>query len=216
MIDLTNVDSLIFDMGGVIIDLDLKECFDRIAEFGLDSHMDVATLSTDRDDDGGAIFHKVFHKYQKGLVTTQQFLDVVRSKCDRPVSDQEALDAWNSMIVDIPKARLEMLCRLRKMGKKVFLLSNINDAHWQITLHKFILGRGYTVEQCCDHAFLSFEMGLEKPDPKIFGEVIRQTGVDPSRTVYFDDVLENVETARRLGLMARQVDNGTEEISGLM
>ena len=48
--------------------------------------------------------------------------------------------------------------------------------------------------------FLSFEMGMRKPDPRIFRKVVQVTGINPSESVFIDDSRQNVEAAKSIGL----------------
>ena len=94
-----------------------------------------------------------------------------------------------------------MLLELRK-DHKVYLLSNIYDRGWQIATEAF-RKHGVEPEDCFDKLFLSHEMQLAKPDPRIFHAVIDATGIKPEETIFFDDSRSNIETAKAMGFQAK-------------
>lgn len=210
MIDLSNIDALLFDMGGVLVDLDTDRCFDALSALGLNTGMDVNQLSVAGVDSRSSRFHVVFHDYQKGKVTTSQFLSFAHTCCREGVSDKQILESWNSMLVAFPEKRMDMLKHLRRT-KKVYMLSNINDAHWEYVKSVFMNRDGYRPQDCFDHVFLSFAMGLEKPDREIFDAAVREVGLVPERTLYLDDMPDNIAIGNRLGFRTRLVDNSVQE-----
>ena len=114
------IKNLIFDFGGVLIDLDRGRCVERFAQLGLERVEEMLGLYYQQD---------FFQQYEKGLISSAAFRDEIRAKSSRPLTDAEIDDAWNSFLVSIPSYKLDMLLELRR-HYRVCLLSNTNEIHW--------------------------------------------------------------------------------------
>ena len=181
----------IFDLAGVIINLDLERDTKALNYIGLpdfegciqQSEIAVPTLS-----------------YLNGLMSEQDYCDTIRPLCREGISDEDILWAMDDVLDIIPESRIQMLLELRK-HHKVYLLSNIYDRGWQIATNAF-RKHGVEPEDCFDQLFLSHEMQLAKPDPRIFQAVIDATGISPEETIFFDDSRSNIATAKSMGFQA--------------
>ena len=111
------IKNLILDFGGVLIDLDRQRCVEHFKELGLPD-VEVALDLYHQQD--------LFQKYEKGLITSADFRDIIRGKIGKPVTDARIDEAWNSFLVGIPDYKLELLLELRK-NYVVYLLSNTNE-----------------------------------------------------------------------------------------
>ena len=122
------IKNLIIDFGGVLIDLDRQRCLENFRKLGLPDVEVMLDLYHQQD---------FFQKYEKGLITSAEFREVIRGKIGKPVTDAQIDDAWNSFLVSIPTFKLDLLLELRKKYV-VYLLSNTNEIHWQWScLHAF-------------------------------------------------------------------------------
>lgn len=180
--------NIIFDLGDVLVRLDSDGCMKAFKNLGLGEYLDAA-----KHPEG----HELMHNLGLGLISTSQFCDSIRSLSGLPVTDRQIVDAANAMLVEIPDRKKEILLRLRKEGKKVFLLSNTIDIHWDYCVANLFPYAGHGVDDYFDRLFLSQRMHLEKPDPEIYKEVVRQTGIDPADTLYIDDLPDNCASARQ-------------------
>ena len=115
------IKNLIIDFGGVLIDLDRQRCLDNFKKLGMPDTEVVLDIYHQQD---------FFQQYEKGLITTAEFRDVIREKIGKPVTDARIDEAWNSFLVNIPTYKLDLLLNLRK-DYVVYLLSNTNELHWQ-------------------------------------------------------------------------------------
>src|SRR5574344_1669569 len=114
------IKNYIFDLGGVIIDLDIKACFFSFQKLGLKN---VEQLLTNYGQKG------IFRNLEKGLISEQEFYNLVRSEFDIQVSDAQIKQAFNDFLLEIDERKLELLQRLKKTHR-VFLLSNTNDIYF--------------------------------------------------------------------------------------
>ena len=196
------IENYIFDLAGVIINLDLERDTKALNYIGLPDfegciqqpEIAVPTLS-----------------YLNGLMPEQEYCDTIRPLCREGITDEDILWAMDDVLDIIPESRIQMLLELRKQHK-VYLLSNIYDRGWQIATNAF-RKHGVEPEDCFDQLFLSHEMQLAKPDPRIFQAVIDATGISPEDTLFFDDSRSNIATAKSLGFQAHLAPmNNLEEV----
>lgn len=184
------IKNLIIDLGGVLIDLDRQRCIENFRKLGLPDVEVVLDIYHQQD---------FFQKYEKGLITSAEFRDVLREKIGKPVTDAQIDDAWNSFLVGIPAAKLDLLLNLRK-DYVVYLLSNTNEIHWQWSCRNAFPYKTFRVEDYFEHIYLSFEMNMAKPDAEIFQKVLDDTGIIPAETLFIDDSVANCRAAEALGI----------------
>lgn len=184
------IKNLIIDFGGVLIDLDRQRCIECFKKLELPDVEVILDLYHQQD---------FFHKYEKGLISSADFRDVIREKIGKPVADAQIDDAWNSFLVGIPHYKLDLLLRLRK-DYVVYLLSNTNEIHWQWSCRNAFPYKTFRVEDYFEHIYLSYEMQMAKPDAEIFQKVLGDTGISPSETLFIDDSEANCKTAEALGI----------------
>lgn len=184
------IKNLIIDFGGVLIDLDRQRCLDNFSKLGM------SDVESSLD-----IYHQqdFFQKYEKGLITTAEFRDVIRSKTEKPATDAQIDDAWNSFLMNIPAYKLDLLLNLRK-DYVVYLLSNTNELHWEWSCKHVFPYKTFRVKDYFEHIFLSYKMKMAKPDAGIFQKVLDETGIVPQETLFIDDSDANCRTAEALGI----------------
>lgn len=184
------IKNLVIDLGGVLIDLDRQRCLDNFSKLGLPDVEHALDFCRQQD---------YLHSYEKGLITTVDFRNVIREKIGRLVTDARIDAAWNSFLVGIPTYKLELLLELRK-DYVVYLLSNTNELHWKwICKHAFPY-KTFRAEDYFEHIFLSYEMKMAKPEPDIFRQVLNEAGLVPQETFFIDDSADNCRVAQSLGI----------------
>ena len=194
------IQNYFFDMGGVLMDLDVDRTLKAISTMIDPSGQSGSTLSP--QDLFGVGENKLIQDYQDGVIGTDGFIDAMRQVFHFDFNRQAILNAWNAMLLGIPLHRLEALRMLRSKGCGVYILSNINEEHLRWTREHFAqIGLREGVDVC--QSFFSNEMGMSKPDPRIYREAIRRASVDPQTTLYIDDMQVNVDAGRACGLQAR-------------
>lgn len=182
--------NIIFDFGGVLVDLDRQAVFDAFSRLGV-QHVE-SWSRFNRDP---------FVALELGTCTEFDFYRQLRELAglNPDVTDTQIADAWNSMLVRIPERRLEALLRLRRRYR-VFLLSNTNSIHWEYSEQHLFPVRGLSAKDFFDHIYLSYELHLQKPDAAIFRTVLDREQLIPSETIFIDDLEANCAAARNLGL----------------
>lgn len=195
------IKNLLFDLGGVIMDLVRDHCVRAFERLGM----------KDADDFLGVYGQKgAFLALESGKIDADEFHRQVRPMIDRPeVSDEEIDNAFNEFLVGIPVARLEALRALRK-DYKIYLLSNTNPIMINSRIAEEFRKEGFEMADYFDGIFTSYEAGCCKPGKEIFDYTEREGHIKPDETLFFDDSQANVDAARSYGFNAVLVKPGDE------
>lgn len=188
--------NIIFDFGGVLLNIDMDRAFKEMQLLGID---DPNIISQEFEDQG------LFDRLEKGEITPEEFRFGLRKYLKNGVTDKEMDQAWNSMLLDFPEERLHLLSELSR-SHRLFLLSNTNKIHWDWYTASIKKEHGVWLPDLFEKDFYSFRMGLRKPDLKIFSDVIDEKDLNPADTLFIDDTLENVIAARKVGMNAHFLD----------
>jgi len=187
---LKGVKNIIFDLGGVLLNIDPKKTIEAFGALGMEQLIGDKGLSYD---------HDIFYQMELGQVTPDEFRDGVRQLLSANISSEEIDAAWTAMLLDFPEIRIELLRRLQK-EYKIYLFSNTNAIHVEKYHSNFRNQHGFEVSTLFVKDFYSNEIGFRKPTPESFQEIIRLSGINPSESLFIDDSLQNVEAAIATGL----------------
>jgi glucose-1-phosphatase len=185
------IKNLIFDFGGVIIDIDPIRVGQSFKELGVKNLEKINKL---------AVTKELYLDLEKGLITPAEFRDGLRAVSGLKLTDEQIDGAWNSMILDFPKPHFELLKKL-KNNYNVYLLSNTNEIHYQY-FNQYVknnLGVN-SLDDIFTQCFYSHRMKLRKPDQEIYTKMLETARIKPSESLYIDDLEENVQAARELGI----------------
>lgn len=184
---------ILFDFGGVLVDLDRERCCRAFRELGFDITPYIGTYAQ----------AGIFSELERGRLSVSAFCEALRRLARMPdLSDEAIVAAWRKYLRDVPHDRLEMLLRIGR-HYQVHLLSNTNPVHWDMALHGLFDYRGRNIGDFFGKTFLSYEIGVEKPAPAIFAAVVAGLGCRPDEILFLDDSEANCIAARRCGLQAR-------------
>jgi len=192
------VRSIIFDFGGVVLDIDPSQTLNELKKLGFE---DEGLLESPAFKEG------IMNKFERGILTPETFREKVRDFLGIKASDQQIDEAWNALLFDIPKERIAVIEQAKK-HYNIFLLSNSNEIHYEVYVRDLQLRFGYReFDQLFDKAYFSFDLHLSKPNPEIFEFVMNQHKLKPEETLFIDDTLEHIEVARKLGLQTFHLEN---------
>lgn len=191
-------DAIIFDLGGVLLNLDFKRSVDAFIKLGLnDVENEMSRLLYARPSGNS---ETLFHKYEKGLIGSEEFRDALRKLSSDYITDGDIDRAWTAMILDINEENVSLLEKLRG-SCRLFLLSNTNAIH--IESLPGSSGRKYSeLTGFFEKVYYSHEIKMRKPDPEIFKYVIKDAGLTAEKSLFIDDSIHNIEAARAAGLNA--------------
>lgn len=184
------IKNLLIDFGGVLINLDRPRCLKNFENLGVRG---VEKLIDPYRQQG------LFMQLEKGLITPSEFRDEIRALAKKPLTDTQIDDAWNSFLVDIPTAKLDLLLKLREKYV-VYLLSNTNVIHWKWACQNAFPHKGFRAEDYFEKLFLSFEQHQAKPEIEFFKTILEETAIVPEETLFIDDAEPNCNTAQTLNI----------------
>ena len=186
---LNNIDNIIFDLGGVILEIDInkiKKGFMSLGFSDLESSFDLFK------------HNKIFEKFEKGQIEPQVMRNEIRKACPNPFSDRQFNEIWNSVILNYPKENIQLLKDLHKKYA-TFLLSNTNEIHYNF--YTEILNEKFGIKKLdflFNKAYYSHISGMRKPDTEFFKLVLHENNLRPEKTLFIDDFKENIEAAKSL------------------
>jgi HAD superfamily hydrolase (TIGR01509 family) len=183
-------DAIIFDLGGVLIRLDYALTIRAFEQLGI-TDFDVLYNQAAQTD--------LFDRYETGKISSMQFINALLAYLPEGTSANQAVHAWNAMILDVPKERIRWLERLRQ-SHRLFLLSNTNDLHMPIVRRAWSKVSPKPLETFFDTVYLSYTLGMRKPDVATFQVVCEQNKLKPDKAIFIDDSIQHVEGARKAGL----------------
>lgn len=200
------IKNIIFDLGGVLLDIDLAYCMRQVQALGVDldsmskqsCHNSYASDQKPAVLGEGIVATGATHLYQIGEISTKEFVGGIQQLCRPETTYQQVLDAWNTCCIDIPQYRLDKVLQLRQKGYRTYMLSNTNDAHWQDIVRR-CFGCLDEVNKYFDKVFLSQEMHMAKPNDDIYLEVLKTIGAEASECLFIDDSTPNIQAAQALG-----------------
>lgn len=194
------IKTIIFDFGDVFLTLDKSATNKHLKQHG------ISVLDSE--------FFNINESYEKGLISTNDFIQHYTTKFDGLSSDKFK-EAWNSILIEFPKKRLDFLKKLKASGKyKLILLSNTNELHIDWVKKNIEVFEEF--RSCFDQFYLSHEIHFRKPNADIFEFVLKENNLNPKETLFVDDTLEHTLTAEKLGIHTWHLKAGKEEVTGLI
>ena len=198
---MTNIKHIIFDLGEVIINVNPAAVKEYMKDKGVGNVDELHLKLLDKD---------IYHKLETGKITPDEFRAAIRDIVDIPVTDNEIDEAWNAMLLDIPRERIKFMTRL-KSKYKLYLLSNTNVIHWECYDRYFQDNFDYPgINTFFTKTWYSHLMGVRKPDPAIFKMVLDDGQFNPSEVAFIDDLKDNVDAAATLGIHPVHLPPGKE------
>jgi len=181
------VKNIIFDLGGVLLNLDQERTLRAFRKLGLDLD-DVNSESA------------LFKDFETGKVDEAYFLHYLRTALKGNATDEQLIRAWNAMLLDMPVSRVDLVYQL-KQRYRIFLFSNTNTIHMReiFDFTDKLLGQG-RFKGMFEKLYLSYEMGLRKPNPDAYHALLKDAGLNAFETVFIDDSKINLRGAQEAGL----------------
>ncbi|MBC8033460.1 MAG: HAD family phosphatase [Chitinophagaceae bacterium] len=187
----SNIRNIIFDLGGVILDIDFKRTSDAFKALGVQNF-----------DALFSQFHAnpLFTDLECGRITKAEFVDTMKGYAGKELTEKQVIDAWNAILIHFPVQRIELLKKLRATHR-TFLLSNTNAIHAEKfeKMYRDTVGEG-SFEDCFEKIYYSHNIGFRKPNKEAYEVVLNENALKPEETVFIDDTLPNIEAARALGI----------------
>jgi FMN phosphatase YigB (HAD superfamily) len=187
---MNTVSAIILDLGGVILNLDYNRTKKAFATLGVPDFDAYYTQFK-----GSPLFDDL----ETGKVSRGAFFDALRERSGLALTDEQITGAWNAMLLDFPRQRVEYIKELRKRYR-LFLLSNTNEIHHEAFQKTFWGSEGSTLDGLFDKAYYSHLIGTRKPDEEAFRTILEEQGLKAAETIFVDDTKSNFLGAQELGI----------------
>jgi len=183
----------IFDLGNVIVDIDFNRVLGAWSDF---SRVPLATLKQN------FVMGEAFHRHERGEISDEEFAKALCEEMALPLSYEQFSTGWQAVFVALRPDVIDIMHKLRVKGDRVVVLSNTNRLHTTFWPEQYP-----EIRAAADHIYLSQEMGMRKPESRIYQQVLTQEGFSAEDTVFFDDNAENIAGAERVGITSILVAN---------
>ncbi len=203
LIDLKKYDNIIFDLGGVLINIDYLKTKFEFEKLGLQNFDELFTQF--KQDN-------IFDLFERGEIGPEEFYQNLAEKAKINISIAQFNKAWIAMLLDFPEERMNLLDNLKK-SYRLFLLSNTNSLH--IPAFKKSIKQEGLYDRFTDvfeKHYYSSEVGMRKPDAEIFDLVVNENDLNKEKTLFIDDSPQHVEGAINAGLDAFHLKPGLDII----
>ena len=185
------IKNIIFDLGGVILDIDETIVYKELEKLGIST----SELAHSKE------FMEIMSKFDTGIYTAPTFRTKTKALLGlEKMTDQKFDSIWNAMLLDIPRERIEAVEQIKK-HYKIFLMSNSNEIHYDLYIRDLQLRFGYDeFDKLFHKSYFSFDIHLEKPDPRFFELILDHERLLPEETLFIDDTAANIKVAKSLGI----------------
>ena len=201
-----SIKNIIFDLGGVILNISYQDSINAFKELGVHDFDDIFTQATQ--------IH-LFDRFDKGEIPPAVFRGELRRLSGLPLTDDAIDQAWNAMLLDLPWHRIDLLEGI-KGNYRLFLLSNTNAIHFPVFRDYLQRTFGFdSLDHLFEKQYLSYEIGMRKPDRDPFDLIIRENDLIPEETLFIDDSEQHMAGAVAAGLKAFWLNNKELQITDL-
>ena len=188
---MTEIKSIIFDLGGVILNLNYSKTEDEFKKIGVLNFKEFYSQKKQT---------LLFDDFEKGKIKPEEFISSFKESENLKIKEIDFINAWNAMLLEIPIEKLQFIDDLKK-DYKIILLSNTNEIHikkFEDDLKKNnMLAQFY---KCFDKIYYSSRMGKRKPEENCFNQVLEENGLIAENTLFIDDSIQHIEGAKKAGI----------------
>lgn len=190
-----NIENIIFDLGNVILNIDYQNTIDAFEKIGV---MDASSFYSKSSQ------LNIFSQLEKGRISKQDFVLEIQKFAPK-ASSKQIINAWNAILQDLPNERLEVLKKIKDKFS-IFLLSNTNSIHIEKIIDNLGIKKYKEFYNLFDKVYYSHEIKLRKPNVEIFRLVIKENNLSIKKTLFIDDSIQHIESAKTIGLKTYHLD----------
>jgi FMN phosphatase YigB (HAD superfamily) len=198
MKDFSAIKNIVFDLGAVIIPIDFEKTFNA---FSILSSLPAEEIKNRYQST------TLFINFEKGIIGNFTFLKELRVllEVDATITDQQLIDAWNTLLLPIPKERIDRI-KVLASTYRLFLLSNTNPIHIKdVNRILFECTQVPALEHLFETTWYSYDLGLIKPGIEIYKTILHIKELQANETVFLDDNEDNIAGARSAGIYALHI-----------
>lgn len=187
---MATIKNIIFDLGGVILNIDFKYTEEAFGKLGFTDFSQYITQHH---------ITPLFEAYETGKIDDAAFIKGIQEIAGQPITAAEIVHAWNALLLDFPPERIELLKKISTQFR-IFLLSNTNALHHAEFQKRFFSLTGGYLEDVFHKTYYSQTAKMRKPDAEFYQLVINENKLVPSETLFIDDTAVNLSGAIQTGL----------------
>lgn len=208
---MSKIKNIIFDLGGVILNLDYDKTKQAFIDLGFYNFDEIYSQFRQSS---------LFDQLEVGAINTRDFINEVKVYLPGKIaSDNDIIEAWNAMLLDIPQSHFKLLEKLKQSGYNLFLLSNTNTIHYRAFFDYIeqLTGKR-SLSGFFQKEYYSHLIGKRKPHKEVFLHIIHEQDIDISSTLFIDDSPQHIEGAKKVGLhtiQKKQADTLEETIAAM-
>ena len=181
----------IFDLGNVIVDIDFGRVLGVWSDY---TRVPLASLQQN------FVMGEAFERHERGEISDEDFAAAICHELALPLSYEQFAAGWQAIFVGLRPEVIEIMHKLRAQGHRVVVLSNTNRLHTTLWPSEYP-----QIHAAADRVWLSQEMGMRKPEARIFHKVLEEEGFSPADALFFDDNADNIQAAEACGITSVQV-----------
>ncbi len=190
---------IIFDLGGVILNINYSLTENAFKNLGITNFNDLFTQLKQTS---------LFDQLETGKISKRDFIIAMQQWSPVPITESQIIEAWNAMLLDFPLVRLSLLQQLR-LHHDLFLLSNTNIIHEEAFNNILFNAHGMqSIGLFFDKVYYSHRLGLRKPNKDIFEYILNENNLKPENTLFIDDSPQHITTAKELNIQTIHLTNG--------
>lgn len=193
--------TIIFDMGGVIITLNQQQAIQRFEALGVAQAAELLDPYCQAD---------VFGDLEAGRISAEEFRAKLSVLAGKELTMRQCNEAWQGYVGEVPERNLRVLRQLHAEGYRLVLLSNTNPCMMEFVLSDRFDGHGHSLADYMDALYMSYEVGMMKPDPNFFHHVLMKERVIAEEILFVDDSPKNVSVASKMGIRTFCPKNGAD------
>ena len=198
-----NIKAIIFDLGAVILNINYQNTINEFRKLGVKNPSSFYSKTYQT---------KLFDQIETGKISEQDFLLEIQKKTTN-ANIAEVTNAWNSMLLNLPKKRIALLKKLTQ-NYSIFLLSNTNAIHIADFKKKLGFKEYNLFYSLFNKVYYSHEIGFKKPQAEAFQIILNENKLYASEVLFIDDSIQHIESAKKLGIKTHHLQTN-EEIATL-
>lgn len=193
------VSAILFDLGGVILNLDYNRTIDAFKYLGEESFDELYSQAQQ---------NAIFDRIETGEITEEYFREYLISFLGDKVTNEMVDNAWNAMLLDLPQERIDFLHDLKK-SYKIYLFSNTNAIHLRAfqNIIKKQYGNAELLEDVFDKTYYSHLIQRRKPNAAAFQFILDDLNLSAGEVIFIDDSIQHIEGAKSVGIDAYHLVN---------
>lgn len=188
--NLNDIENIIFDLGVVLLDLDFEGANEEFKKIGLTNFNDFYSK---------VHANNFFFDFETGKISNDLFIGKIKEFIGRDVDDNAIKNAWNTIIKGFPNRKIEFIKTISRQYN-IFMLSNTNKIHAEKYEDLFLRDAGKNLESYFKGVYYSHTLGHRKPSQEAFTAVLAENNLVPEKTIFIDDIEENLKPAELLNI----------------